>query len=386
MTPSHPSLIQGLRRMPAALWFLCFGAFLNRFGTFVLPFLVLYLTRQGFSDAEAGLTLSAYGIGNFAASFIGGHLADHIGRRMTIAISMVSSAGAVLALTQIHTLPGLMAATLCAGVCADLFRPAASALVVDVCTPEQQLTGSALYRLAAHIGFAAGPVTGGLIVTHSFFYLFAADAATSLAFGLIAMLALPRSIRHPAPPDERGHWLTTALANRRFVRFLIATLAVTSVTAQMDSTLALHILGAGHSASTYGLLASVNAALIVVLEVSITLITQRLPERSAMAVGYLITGAGFALTAIATSTLAIGGTIALWTVGEMISSPLSGVYVGKLAPAHLRGRYMGLLTAAWSLAIVIGPALGTLVFSSNETLLWSGCGVLGVVAAVLVLL
>jgi MFS family permease len=386
MTSTHPSLIRNLRGMPAALWFLCVGAFLNRFGTFVLPFLVLYMTRQGFSEAEAGLTLSAYGVGNFAASFIGGHLADHIGRRATIAISMVSSSAAVLSLTQVHGLPGLIVATLCAGVCADLFRPAASALVVDVCAPDQQLTGSALYRLAAHIGFAAGPVTGGLIVDHSFFDLFAADAATSLAFGLIAILALPRSIRHPAPPDERGHWLTAALANRRFVRFLIATLAVTSVTAQMDSTLALHILGAGHSASTYGLLASVNAALIVLLEVSITLVTRRSPERSAMAVGYLITGAGFALTAVATSTLAIGGTIALWTVGEMISSPLSGVYVGKLAPPHLRGRYMGLLTAAWALAIVISPALGTLVFSTSETALWSGCGVLGVIAAVLVLL
>jgi len=386
MAASHPSLIRNLRGMPAALWFLCAGAFLNRFGTFVLPFLVLYLTRQGFSEAQAGLTLGAYGIGNFAASFIGGHLADHIGRRATIAISMVSSAAAVLTLTAVHSLPGLIAITLCAGVCADLFRPAATALVVDLCTPEQQLTASALYRLAAHLGFAAGPVTGGLIVDHSFFYLFAADAATSLLFGLIAITALPRIARHPVPPGERGHWLPTALANQRFVRFLIATLAITSVTVQLDSTLALHILGSGHSASTYGLLASVNAALIVVFEVSATAITQRFPERSAMAVGYVITGVGFALTAAATSTPAIGLTIALWTLGEMVSSPLSGVYVAKLAPAHLRGRYMGLLTASWSLAAVIGPALGTLVFASSELALWLGCGVLGAMAAVLVLL
>ena len=173
------------------------------------------------------------------------------------------------------------------------------------------------------------------------------------------------------------------LRHRRLQAFGIATVLLLSTAA---ATLALHILGSGHSASTYGLLASVNAALIVVFEVSATAITQRFPERSAMAVGYVITGVGFALTAVATSTPAIGLTIALWTLGEMVSSPLSGVYMAKLAPAHLRGRYMGLLTASWSLAAVIGPALGTLVFASSELALWLGCGVLGAMAAVLVLL
>jgi MFS family permease len=134
------SLIGNLRGLPRPLWILVGGAFINRFGTFVLPFLVLYLTRQGFSEAEAGLTLSAYGIGTFAASFIGGHLADRIGRRATIAISMVSSAAAVLTLSQSHSLPALIAVTLCAGICADIFRPAASALVVDLCAPDQLLT------------------------------------------------------------------------------------------------------------------------------------------------------------------------------------------------------------------------------------------------------
>lgn len=383
---SHPSLIRNLGGLPGTLWILLAGAFLNRFGTFVLPFLVLYLTSRGFSPSQAGLALSAFGIGNFVASFLGGHMADHIGRRSTIAISMLSSAVVVLTLSQVHSLPVLIALTLCTGISADLFRPAASALVVDLCTPEQQLTGAAMYRLAAHLGFAAGPVVGGLLVNRSFSLLFIADATTSLLFALIAIAALPRGTRHTAPPGQQGHWLTTALANRRFVRFLVASFAISVVTTQMDSTLALHILGAGHSASTFGLLATVNGALIVTLEVTLTVVTQRMPERTAMALGYLMIGLGFTLTMAAMSTPAIGLTIALWTLGEMVSSPVAGVYVAKLAPAHLRGRYMGLWSGALALSLVISPALGTLVFESSETLLWSGCGVIGVLAALLVLL
>lgn len=387
MVASPPmSLLRNLRGLPGTLWILVGGAFLNRFGTFVLPFLVLYLTRQGFTEAQAGVTLSAYGIGNFAASFIGGHLADRIGRRATIVISMVSSAAAVLTLSQVHSWPLLIVVTLCAGLCGDIFRPAASALVIDVCTPEQQLTGSALYRLAANLGFAAGPVTAGLLVNRSFFLLFVVDASTSLMFAIIAITVLPRGTRHPTPPGEHGHWLTTALSDRRFVRFLAASLAITAVTTQMDATLPLHVVGAGHSAATYGTLASINGALIVLFEVTLTVFTQRLPERRVMAIGYLLTGIGFALTAVAMGTFAIGTTIAIWTVGEMISSPVAGVYVGKLAPLHLRGRYMGLMSSTWALGMVLGPIVGTVSFAANETLLWIGCGVLGSVAALLVLL
>ena len=35
--------------MPREAWFLFAGAFVNRLGTFVLPFIVLYLTRAHFS-------------------------------------------------------------------------------------------------------------------------------------------------------------------------------------------------------------------------------------------------------------------------------------------------------------------------------------------------
>jgi MFS family permease len=386
MDEPQASLTRNLRGLPRPLWFLIAGAFLNRFGTFVMPFLVLFMTKRGFSPTTAGLALSTYGVGNFAASFIGGHLADRLGRRSTIIISMVSSAAAVLALSQVENLAVTLLLTLCAGASGDIFRPAASAMIIDMCTPEQQLTASALHRLAAHLGFAAGPITAGLLVNRSFFLLFAADAASSLMFALIALFALPKGVRHPEPPGPRTNWLTTALRDRRFVRFLLASLAITMVTVQLDATLGLHVLAAGHTAATYGMLSSINGAMIVLFEVTLTVVTQRYPERKVMALGYLLTGFGFATTAMAFSPLAIGVTVAVWTFGEMISAPVAGAYLAKLAPAHLRGRYVGLMSATWGLALVLGPLLGTMAFAHSELLLWIGCGVLGTIAAVLVML
>jgi MFS family permease len=75
------SLRADLRSLPRPVWLLLAGSFVNRFGGFVLPFLVLYLTHRGYTAAQAGTAVAAYGIGSVTASMVGGHLADSIGRR-----------------------------------------------------------------------------------------------------------------------------------------------------------------------------------------------------------------------------------------------------------------------------------------------------------------
>src|SRR3954463_9701204 len=88
----HESIVVTLSSFQPAVWVLFVGVFLNKFGTFVIPFLTLYLTRQGFTTADAGLAIGAYGLGRVVAAFLGGQLADKIGRRKTIVLSMVSAA------------------------------------------------------------------------------------------------------------------------------------------------------------------------------------------------------------------------------------------------------------------------------------------------------
>src|SRR5436309_14197240 len=80
MNQTDSSLKANLRALPRGAWILFFGTFLNKFGTFVLPFLTIYMTRLGYSAAQAGLAIGAYGMGSLCASFTCGHLADCFGR------------------------------------------------------------------------------------------------------------------------------------------------------------------------------------------------------------------------------------------------------------------------------------------------------------------
>jgi nitrate/nitrite transporter NarK len=91
------TLRENLKALPKAAWILFAGTFINRFGTFVMPFLAIYLTRQGYGMAQAGAAVSAFGAGHVVASTVGGHLADRIGRRNTIAMSMFGGAASMVA-------------------------------------------------------------------------------------------------------------------------------------------------------------------------------------------------------------------------------------------------------------------------------------------------
>lgn len=374
-----------LRSFPPAAWVLFGGVFVNRFGTFVVPFLVVYLTRLGYSTAQAGLALGAYGAGHIVASSLGGHLADRIGRRSTIVVSMFGSAAGMLALSQARSFVPIIAMTFLAASAGELYRPASHALLGDLIAAENRVVAFGVYRFAVNLGFAAGPAMAGFLAEKSFFYLFLGDALTSLSYGFIALFALPQGLRASSKEERRGEALRIAARDAPFLVFLAATLCFGLVEMQTLSTFALHVTAVVHSTRVYGILLSLNGVLIILFELAITNLTQRLPPRPVIALGYFLGGIGYALTGLAHSIPALAATVVIWTVGEMVSSPMAGAYVSRIAPEHVRGRYMGMLVTMWSIAMLIGPTAGTLLYQRNPNIVWWASGALGVFSAALLL-
>lgn len=372
-----------LRSLPPAVWILLGGTFINRVGQFVMPFLVIYLTRIGYSTAKAGLALGAYGLGHVVASSLGGHLADRIGRRNTIVLSMFGSAAAMMALSQARAYGWIVVLTAITAAFGELYRPASHALLADLMPAEQRVFSFAIYRFAINLGVAAGPAMAGFLAEHSFFYLFAGDALTSVIYGVIAVFALPQGLKTYEKGERMGEALRIAARDRRFMLFLLATLLAALVDMQMGSTFALHVTTLGFPPHVYGMLISLNALLVITFELVIINATQHLPPRPVIALGYLLWGLGFSLTGIARTVPLLAWTVVIWTFGEMVSSPLVAAYVAQIAPERYRGRYMGLFVTTWSIALCIGPPVGAFVFERNPAALWAGCGVLGLLSAAL---
>ena len=386
MQEKSPNLISSLRALPRPVWLLFLGTFLNKFGTFVIPFLALYLTRQGYSTTEAALAIGSYGAGHFIASGLGGYLADRIGRRKTIALSMFSGALAMVLLYQARSLPWIVLLTGLTGLTGEFYRPASSALLADLVPAGQRVTAYAAYRLAFNAGWAFGPATAGFLAEHSFFWLFIGDAFSSVLFGIVAWVALPHGVRATGKESAWSDALKSVAGNRQFHQVLLASLAVGVIFFQMSSTFGLHVTRFGLSSAAYGGLLSLNGVLVVCFELALTTFTQGLPARPTMAIGYLLAGTGFAFNAFARTTPAFALAIIIFTLGEMIAMPVSAAYIADLSPVHMRGRYLGLFGFAWALALVFGPAFGMMLYARNPVLLWLCCGGLGWLAAGIMLL
>ena len=384
MNTQDSTLLSRLRALPRAAWVLFFGTFLNKFGTFVMPFLTIYLTKRGFSLQQAGLAISAYGAGSLMASALGGHLADTIGRRKTIVLSMFSVAGAMLLLSQSRNLPAIMAATWFAALTGELYRPASSALLADLVPPGLRVTAFSAYRMAFNAGFAFGPATAGFLATRGYFWLFAGDAASSVLFGLLALAALPMGLTRSAGNGGAGADFKAVLRDGPFVRVLCAAFALALVFLQISSTFSLQVMRLGFPASTYGLILSLNGVVVVLCELPLTSFTRHFPPRHVITLGYLLIGAGFALNALAHSLAALVACVVIFTFGEMAAMPVTVAYIAGLAPESLRGRYLGAYAVIWSAALILAPQLGLRLFGFSPAVLWLGCGALALLAALII--
>ena len=393
MNSSEQSLWQSLRELPRAAWLLYLGTFINRFGSFVIPFLTIYagahFRARGCSDDDAtaavAKTLISYGVGHLISAVAGGYLTDKIGRRKTIALSMFSSATSMLLLAHAESLAAIMALTALTGLTTELYRPASTALLADVVTPEQRITAFAALRWALNAGFAFGPATAGFLADYSFKWLFIGDALTSVLFGLLAWFFLPHGLRASGASAKWSAAWRVMRDDRRFHKMLFAQFAIALIFLQMSSTFSLHVTSLGISKKVYGLLMSLNGVMIILMELPLTMRTRRLPQRATIAAGYLLIGFGFMLNAWATQLPMLVLVLVVFTIGEMIAMPLASAFIVDGVPPEMRGRYMGVYGLVWALALTIGPGTGVRLHAGSPLLLWGMCGVLGAIAAITVL-
>ena len=393
-TPPRP-LLDDLRALPRPFWLLLGGMFINRFGTFVMPFLIIFLWRQGHSLTKASFAVSAFGVGAFCGSILGGWLADRVGRKHTIALGAFAAAAFYMLLYFAQGVPAVMVCAALAGLAGGTFPPACSALLTDVIPEELRVRAWSALRVALNAGFACGAAAAGFLAKVSFFWLFFGDALTSAAFGIVALVALPHGQRarsHEAPWHEA---LAHIRGNRAFCLTFAGALCAALIFSQFGTSYSAHVVGMDLSwkvfgfqlsgETIYGLLIGWNGLLVMLIELPLTAVTLRFEPRRTIALGYLLLGAGFSMNAVAGTLPLLFIAMTIFTFGEMISAPVASAYVARMAPPQFRGRYMGVLGLSWSLSSIIGPPVGLHLIESGWRSGWLLCGVLGLLGGIFVL-
>lgn len=383
---------RGLAAMPREVWVLFTATLVNKAGSMVLAFLVLYLTRNlGFSVSAAASVFLLYGAGALVAAPVSGFLSDRYGPITIMRGSLLLSGAILLAYPFVRSFPLVVVLTLALSVTAEAFRPASLTIFGDLVAPERRKTGFAINRLAINLGMAIGPAVGGFLATVSFRWLFLADGITSLVAGTILTAATFPRHRHGAGTQPIADAVSPFAHSRRGYRdprlayFLAGVFPVAVVLFQHLASMSVFLVQDRHlSAAAYGLLFTLNCLLIVVCEVPLNIATAHWPHRRTLALGALLFGIGFGGLALAWDIWSVAATVVIWTVGEMFFFPGMAAYLTDIAPPSRRGEYMGLSQMIMGLAFTVGPWGGMLLLARfGGGVLWGTMFLLGAGAALI---
>jgi len=348
-----------LARLPLVVRLLIAGTFVNKVGSFIVPFLTIVLRREFHLDEkQVGWLLLAYGLGSLTSVLVGGAFTDRFGRRFTLLLSLGGSGLVALVLGFADSIRTFVPLLVLFGFMADLYRPAASSIIGDVLPSSQRASGFAALRLAINLGFACGMSLGGFLADWNWRLLFIGDGLTTLAYGAVVYFF----IKETRPATTKDAALAAGAAgpwrDPVFLALLTVSFGFAMIFFNHISTLPLTITGAaGYPARVFGGLIAVNGLLIAIFEMGTVDALRPFRRLRVAAVGMVLTGLGFGLTGVFLHWSWFLLTVILWTFGEILSAPFKMAFITDWAPPEQRGRYLSMQGATWSLAIGLNPIL-----------------------------
>ena len=386
------------RGLPKPLYTLFMVTIVNSMGIFVFPFLTLYLTgRLGMSQTETGTFMFIISLVYIPGNFIGGKLADRLGRKKLMIVTQVISALLFIP-CGFPALAKFVPFLVLASVFFDgLTDPARSAMMIDLTNPENRRTAFSLSYLGHNLGFAIGSLIAGFLFEHASSWLFWGNAIAMLAAISIVGMKVPETKPSQEQIDatigsgstEEAHkgTLMQALLSRPFlILFTMITTWYGFVYAQHRFALPLQskaFFGVS-GAAIFGSLMTLNAVLVIFLSTPVMAWTKKWKPINAVALAGLFYMVGFGMIGKSASLPLMYISTILWTLGEIVNATNEGAYVANHTPISHRGRFHAVLPLIGGIGWMISPpVVGRLIDSTSLGTVWPLVGAIAGVSALL---
>lgn len=368
---------------PHQFWLLFWGMLISTIGSsMVWPFLMIYVSEKlqlPLSTVTTLMTVNA--ISGLIFSFIAGPVADRIGRKRIMYISLISDGLAFLLLSQAESYPAFMALMALRGAINPLYRVGADAMMADLIPPEKRPDAYSLLRMSNNIGISIGPSIGGFIAGVSYNLAFFIAAIGMVTYGVLVIVQARETLpkQQTQPQVEKFGGYGRVLSDWPFISFVLAFLLNTMVASMIWVLLSVYAKqNYGVPENQYGFIATTNALMVVFLQFAVTQITKRHTPLPVMAIGALFYTVGGASIALGTGFWGFWMSMVIMTIGELIVTPTGSTYAANRAPADMRGRYMSIYGLTWSVASGIGPLLGGFLNDNIAPVaIWYGAGIIG---------
>ncbi|HEY2524175.1 MAG TPA: MFS transporter [Candidatus Binataceae bacterium] len=342
----------------------------------VIPFLPMYAERLGIGAGAIGLLLSAYSMAQFIFAPLLGRLSDRIGRRPIIMLGLFGSSLSYVIYAFTNSFAGLLASRAVHGACAATISTA-QAYVADTTEEARRAQAMGMIGAAFGLGFVLGPAVGGVLGAVSLRTPVLFAAALTFANLIFAAVRLPESLalRETTRTTEgraragfRSSFSLPRLLGRHRTLGLLFAIAflITLAIAELEATFALTVPAVyGYAAAGVGgLLAFAGLVQALAQGYLVGKLAPRTGEAALVTAGAAALALGLAPLGSWPSHAALYGMLILIASGYGFGTTAVATLISRRTAGELQGEALGLNQSVLSLARVLGPLAGGMLYQA----------------------
>jgi len=375
------SLFEDYTKLPRSLFILFFAQIVSSMGNFVFPFLAIFLTKTLiYNEQKAGFYVMLATAAKVPGLLLGGKLSDAFGRKkIFIIFSTLSGLFIFFCLLvgqigQNEIIPWLL---IISAVFNGANYPAMKAMVADLTNPDNRKAAFSLLYLGMNIGFAIGPLIAGFLYNNYLKLLFVGDAATTIISVLLVYIFIAETFPEPDKMKksklsecnneraEDGSIYQVLLSRPYLLIFTLIFTLYSFIYVQSEFTLPLQMIKifGDNGPQYFGTIMTVNGIVVIFLTVIIISITRRIEPILNVSLAGLLYAIGFGIIYFSTTLFLFAFSTILWTLGEIIASTYSDVYIINHTPITHRGRFSAIIHILIGSGFIFGPYLSGLFIS-----------------------
>lgn len=382
--------------LPKEIYVLAFGKIMTSMGALIWPMLTLIMSEKlNLNGQTIGMYMMMFSMFMGPFYLLGGKLADKYNKKhIIVTFDLIGNslyficAALPISMTTLYLLA-------IASVFQSMEQPAYDALIADLTTYKDRERAYSLNYLAMNLGLVMAPMIGGMLFNNylnlSFFINGLADISSTLL-----LLFFIKNVKNTVSDSkivneyEKGEAgsIFKVFSKRKlfFLLFIISGIAA-MIYNQFNFLMPLHMEEAfrGSGAFKFGILASINAVIVVIGTPMVTKKFSGVTDVRIMYFGQLLESVGLAFFIFVNRyfVIAVVGII-IFTTGEIFGSISKTPYLTKRIPETHRGRVLSITNScAGLIGILSNYVIGILIDYYTFHTVWIIIAAIGVVVMIL---
>lgn len=335
----------------------------------IFPFMAIYFA-QNLGAGLTGLLLTINISIGIVASFYGGYISDKIGRKKLWAYSEIARflAVAIMAFVNSPFIQSDQTAALVtigmlliSNICMGFSGPAASAMLIDVSTPDNRNFMYSVTFWSNNMAAALGSLLGGFLFKDYLFELFAFLAVAHFISALVVTFFITETyvpnkgeaLQKVSVAKDIIQKYSVVFKDRLFLLFTVAYLLIVSLEFQLPNYIAIKLSESMEpqnlvpflnfeidGINALGILRAENTIIIVVFMFFINRLVSRFKNKQVWLIGFSLFSIGYVAISISNNASILILFMLIASIGELMYYAPHKSYLAVLPPDHLRSSYI----------------------------------------------